>query len=268
MKSKLAAIAVLAVAGCVTFAPAHAGFSEWLNGWFTAPPVDYGRWLCTDCALVGPTAGDNGEWARTEPADILAYIKAYNSQIHASKNERVHRWIPASVITICNGTTCQPVEYQASGVWLPRVGPLPDSGAPYKGSGKQGTFYGPPAPGQMTPYEQSLIDPDFIGPVPRFDAGAEWNITARYVPPPEYGPTPGVGTGRWLTPSITLIQGDLSYTAVGTPFFQSPPEQVGSGIGNMLGWTDAAYGLEGGYGTDFGTGGGGCGRFAEVCSAF
>ena len=45
------------------------------------------------------------------------------------------RWVPGDSITICDGSNCLTLKYQASGIWLPFGGTIRDDGRGYQNAG-------------------------------------------------------------------------------------------------------------------------------------
>lgn len=121
LKSKHYLCATAAAAALAFATPAQATFRDWLYGLFTGPPQNKGIWLCTSCNLPPPSTPIAG----TALTDVIDWIKANNGDIFAK--DRVQRWIPNSQITVCDGTNCVTVYYQAdTDIWLPKGPTTPD----------------------------------------------------------------------------------------------------------------------------------------------
>jgi hypothetical protein len=163
-----------ATAAAVTLAfspPTEAAFRDWLYGLFTGPAQNKGIWLCAECHVPPPGTAIAGSVL----TDVIDWIKANNDQIFAQ--DRVQRWIPNSSITVCDGTSCVTVYYQADTVvWLPKGPSTPDQ-KKYKNATPQKT---------VTPPGLPNIAVSFFGPSPIL--GGQYTVVFFY--PTQPAPTP------------------------------------------------------------------------------
>ena len=88
---------------------------------------DYGRWLCPSCQ-IGTAATPNQVASIPE---ATAFIKDQNDAIMRTNPAAQSRWIPNDVITVCDGSYCLRLIYQAMGLWLPNTGTTRDNGRGY-----------------------------------------------------------------------------------------------------------------------------------------
>ena len=227
--SKLLSIGLLLLSS----ATAQAGaMQDWLLKQFAGSPKDYGSWLCSSCSVPRP----GGSFSTTiVDADMKAFIEANNDAIHA--DERVQRWIPNSQITICDGTSCITLYYQASTVlWLPRASKPPVAD---KNNGK---YKNSTAPVSVTPPGAHKITVTFQGPAPV--PGGVFAVRAIPNVPVVVNPYAPVAPAR----TITVVVGPM--IVVGTP--SDYTSSYGSGLG-------AELGSDGPNVSDWYGGGGGCG---------
>jgi hypothetical protein len=213
---------------------ANAGFAQWLQGWLSKPPVDYGFWQCSNCYIPAPNTPID---ATTGPADLQMFIKANNDEIHKSKNESVHRWIPNSSITICNSSgVCITVKYAAaSNWWLPAAGsyPLPPGKTPKV-----------PAKSEISqqPSPNTIGGPGTVGltPIGLPTLTTSWIVTL-----------PVESVPHIVTPSVTVIDenGNVLVESIGSPVDLN---SLNDPVGDTLDWGFDSMGLDapgGGGGT-------------------
>jgi hypothetical protein len=205
---------------------ANADFLDWLGRQLNKPPVDYGYWSCSNCYIPSPTTPVD---PTTGPADLQSFIKYNNTEIHDSKNETVHRWIPNSVITVCNAqNVCLTLKYAAaSNLWLPEQPsfPLPPNKTPRVPRVPEVTQSPPPDAGQPG------------GTVGLWPQGMPTLSSNWFLAIPNTPITPP----RMLTPSITVVQQDgTSTTYVFPPFVAEP---LAPDVGNTFNWGPEASGL-------------------------
>jgi hypothetical protein len=215
---KKSAFAMCAVLLMLSAAHVKAGVWDWIWNQLSAGPVDYGYWFCANCYIPAPgVAVDEGSIS-----GIQAYIKANNYEIHESKNEKVHRWIPNSSITICNSnSTCLTVYYPAmSNKWLPRTGsyPLPPNVTPKV----------PKNPDVEVNHQgDGWVGLAPIGPA----AGpSAWAITL-----------PASASPRIVTPSVSMIFEGNTITWVGQPIDLNA---LNDSIGDTWDWGTDSSGLD------------------------
>lgn len=84
---------------------------------------DYGRWLCESCQ-IGSAAVPNQVASIPE---ATAFIKDQNDAIMRTYPAAKNRWVPNDSITVCDGSYCLRLIYQAMGVWLPNTGTTRDN---------------------------------------------------------------------------------------------------------------------------------------------
>jgi hypothetical protein len=98
----------------------------------SANAFDYKRWLCSSCAIYPVGTAQ----ASQAPSEIIAFIKLENEAIMRTgptvNGVLPERWLPGDHITVCDGSLCLMVQYQAGGVWLPVGGTFKDNGQGYK----------------------------------------------------------------------------------------------------------------------------------------
>lgn len=208
MIRKMGVAAALLVGG-----HANAEFPNWFRNLFDKPAVDYGAWECSFCVIPAPNVPVSAQ----DPSDLQIFVRTYNNEIHESKNETVHRWIPNSVITICDAQNCLLVKYiTATALWLPVVPSTPRGTRSVR------------VP--KTPETSSLpVDVTPIGPAPDYYTG-QWNVTVPWYDTHE------------VTPSVTVVYDGESTTFVGTPV--EIPVMVEPDIGSYLEWNADTWGLD------------------------
>jgi hypothetical protein len=212
----------------------HAGLLEWIQKWLGAPPVDYGYWQCNNCYIPGPGSFDPS----IGPVDLNTFIKFNNAEMHDSKKETVHRWIPNSIVTICNSDgQCITVYYPADqNLWLPKSPsfPKPPTVSPRVPKIPEVAVN---APTPTTATSSGNVEANPIG-LPSLSS--QWDVS---VPVSSFAPL------RVLTPSVTIIQSDGTQTTYRfEPFIASPTpqgQQLELDIGNTLNWGEGASGLGG-----------------------
>lgn len=198
---------------------AQANLRDWLNDRFSGSPVDYGFWSCPSCYIPNPQEPT----ATTALADIQAFILANNDEIHSSRNERVHRWLPNSRISICNSSgVCITVLYRpATVLWMPVAPSYPK----------------PPGVEPKNPQNQPVSQTQPSGTVALDPVGmpdpyhGQWSITIPDLPQ------------RELTPSVTVIQDGNVNTYTGPALNLEP---LSWDIGTTLNWSYDTYWLNGG----------------------
>lgn len=196
-----------------------AGFMDWLDRQLQKPSVNYGFWQCDACYIAAPSEPKESSGL----SDLKNFIQANNDEIHSSKNEPVHRWIPQSTITICNQSgVCITVAYQADTLlWMP-VGP---------------SFPKPPGVTPKKPKVQDVGENDPEGtiggtvdlwPVGLPSPTSQWNITIMFPPREPRG-------------EVIIIHHTTYFaTYQGTPFAL---DLVREDVGSSLGWGAESWGL-------------------------
>jgi hypothetical protein len=225
MKKKSALVVCSALTLLLLAAQAQAGILDWLRGQLSKAAVDYGLWYCTNCQVPAPGVPID---TLTSPSDITAFIKYNNFEIHESKNETVHRWIPNSKISVCNSANnCLTVIYQAQGFWLPAAGsyPVPPGKTPKVPKNPEVS---------QTPPNVSRPGRVVLSPIGLPVTTSQWTVTL-----PET-------TRRVVTPSVTIIQDGVSTTYVGSPVDLGG---LNNPVGNTLNWGIEAIGLDVGGGS-------------------
>jgi hypothetical protein len=200
----------------------EAGVWDWIIGQLGKAPVDYGLWSCPNCYIPGPnvpvdpTGGGLG--------NIHEFIKYNNPEIHDSKGEKVHRWIPNSSITVCNANNlCLTVYYPAdTNLWVPRVGsyPVPPGKTPKVPKNPDVSKSPPPSGGGAG--RVGLV------PIGLPATTSQWSLTL-----PET-------TRRVVTPSVTIKQDGVSTTYIGSPVDLGA---LNDPTGDTLEWKGEAAGL-------------------------
>lgn len=199
--------------------PAYAGFPDWLDRQLRKPSVSYGYWQCDNCYIAAPSLPKESSGL----ADLKNFIQANNGEIHSSKSEQVHRWIPRSTITLCNRAgLCITLAYMADTLlWMPVAPsfPKPPGVEPRKAKNQDVSQSDPGGTLGGT------IELDPIGlPSPT----SQWSVTVPYLPP------------RRLIPSVTIIQHNTSTTYIGAPIFLDP---IRIDMGLTLEWGVESWGL-------------------------
>jgi hypothetical protein len=198
-----------------------AGYFDWFLNLFSTPPIDYGAWECQSCVIPAPGTPVTAQ----EPAGVNAFVRANNREIHDSKNELIHRWIPNSTITVCDSNTCILLKYvTATALWLPIVPPTPRGNRPV-------TVPRIPDVANSEPGFIDLVEVTPIGPAP--DPAGDWSV---YVPW-------DIPSGRPLNPSITVNELGPAETSFFGPAIDLPP-WLEPEIGEYNSWSPDCWGLD------------------------
>ncbi|WAC73824.1 hypothetical protein OU995_03550 [Roseateles sp. SL47] len=89
-----------------------------------AVAVSYGKWKCDDCTIYKNTTDKT---LASQIADVYSFLKS-------EVNSKVKQWKPADTVSICDGSLCLLLTYNASGQHYVTGGPTTDTGGPYKNS--------------------------------------------------------------------------------------------------------------------------------------